>query len=86
MNQIEEAIRQHEERCIINIDRRLVSWKWLISVMIGFLATLGSVTWVLASSATEMRIKISEHEKRLIKIEDIYDDVRYIRKVIEQKE
>lgn len=84
MSQIEEAIREHEERCEVSINSRLVSWKWLITIVIGFLVTLITTAWSLASSTTEAKIRISDHEKRLSHIEGIYDDIKFIRKKLEK--
>jgi hypothetical protein len=87
MSVIEDAVREHEERCNENIEKRLVSWKWLITVIAGFLVTLLTTAWTLASSTTESRVKINEHEKRITQVEDIYkgmrEDIKFIRKQVE---
>lgn len=85
MSQIEEAIREHEERCELSISSRLVSWKWLITIIAGFVVTLMTTAWALASATTETKIKIDNHEKRITKIETIYDDIKFIRQKLEEK-
>ena len=92
MSQIEDAIREHEERCNTNIEERLVSWKWLITTIVGFVIVLLTTAWCVASSSsqfkTETKIKLEEHEKRIVKIENtlnfIYEDVRWVRKKLEE--
>lgn len=91
MSQIEDAIRDHEERCNENIEKRLVSWKWLITTVASFVVILLTTAWCIASSSsqfkTETKIKLEEHEKRITKIEkvfdNIYEDIKYIRKKLE---
>jgi membrane protein implicated in regulation of membrane protease activity len=83
MSQIEEAIREHEERCELSINSRLVSWKWLITIVAGFLVTLITTAWSLSSSTTEAKVKLNQYEKRLIEVEntykEMYKDIKFIR-------
>lgn len=85
MSQIEEAVRMHEEHCSGTINQRLVSWKWLVSIITGGVVTVITIVWCLASSTAEAKQNIRQHEKRITKIESIYEDIKWIRKKLEKK-
>jgi len=84
MSQVEESLREHEERCAEQLPNKFVTWKWLVSIIIGSVITLVTVSWCLSSSMAAVQHKIREHTKRIDKIEEIYEDVKWIRKKLEK--
>ena len=89
MSQIEEAIRDHERRCGSTIEKRLVPWTWMITIIISLILSIGGVSWFLSagyadvsSKTTGVIVKCDKFEKRLDKLETMQKDITWIRNAL----
>lgn len=92
MTQIETAVREHEERCSENIEKRLVPWTWMIGIALTLLTSIGVVSWYLSAGYSSINFKTEYNNekciklgKRLDRIETIQADVTWIRKKMEKE-
>ena len=92
MGLIDTAIREHEERCNMLIEKRLVPWNWLIGIIIIILMSIGGISWSLSAGyeqvsniAKQNFRRAEKFEKRLDKLEAIQNDIKWIRSDLENK-
>ena len=80
MSVIHEAIKDHHDECKTDLPKKYVSWLWLVGILATGVVTISGASWAMSKHFTTLDMRTEQLDVRMQKIEQMQDDIRWMRK------